>query len=235
LDHASLLQARLVCHAWCAAFSSSIKQLQLVQPMSASTARKLARKAAAAFPCTSALHIMLYHDEHAELSLDLTADEDAPTCLDATKLDRPEAAAALLRQFSKAGSLQALTLQLQQYGRFSGISKMLPLVPQLLILDLTGCRHESADLLVVAQHLRQLQHLLLHCPAFTTLSGCKKSSDQGWNWPRTGGATCYEPEHIAGLAQLPELRVLECPVLTGGPVVVTGDRSVAHPSATNCE
>jgi hypothetical protein len=227
LDHASLLQARLVCHAWRAAFSSSIKQLQLVQPMSASTARKLVRKAAAAFPNTSSLRIMLYHDEHAELSLHLTADEDNPA--PGRQLDRPEAAAALLRRFSKAASLQELTLQVQHVGRFNGVGKMLPMVPQLRLLDLCGCRHESADLLVVAQHLPQLQQLLLHCRVFTTLGGVeKRSSHQTW-WSE-GGHTAYEPAHIAALAQLQQLRLLECPVPTGG-----AKSDAGHPWAAECK
>jgi hypothetical protein len=240
LEHPSLLQARLVCTTWRSAFSSSINQLQLVQPMSAATARKLARKAAAAFPYTSLLRIDLYHEAIVEFSFDLTADENNPTCLTTGKLERPNAAAALLRQFSKTISLQELQLQLQHIGRFTGVPKMLLLAPQLCTLDLSGCHHESADLLVIAQHLQQLQTLLLNCPAFTTLSGAKKRSGNWGDWVKIGGGTCYEPQHIAALANLPQLRHLECPVPTGvAPKQLEGTTEYvhrgAHPWAEICE
>jgi hypothetical protein len=236
LDHEDLLQARLVCRAWRAAFNRSIKHLQLVQPMSAGTARALARKAAAAFPCSTTLRIMLYHNDEAELSLDMTADDEAPICTSNTKLDRPEAAAALLRQFTKAVSLQELQLQLQHLGRFSGVSRMLPLVPELRVLDLSGVYHESADLLVIAQHQPHLQQLLLHCPQFTTLAGCRKSSGDA-SWARQGvcGVTRYEPAHVAALGQLAQLRHLECPVPTGGSSMKMSVGNYAHPWACECE
>jgi hypothetical protein len=204
--------------------------------MSAGTARTLARKAAAAFPCTTTLRVMLYHDDKAHISFDMTAEHGAPVCTSNTKLDRPEAAAALLRQFTKAASLQELQLQLQHIGSFSGISRMLPLVPQLRVLDLSECHHESADLLVIAQHLQQLQQLLLHCQLFTTLAGCRKSSgDACWARMGWGGNTPYEPLHVAALSQLPQLRHLECPVPTGGSRVKMADGSYAHPWACDCE
>ncbi|KAF6254743.1 hypothetical protein COO60DRAFT_289316 [Scenedesmus sp. NREL 46B-D3] len=202
--------------------------------MSAGTARTLARKAAAAFPCTTTLRIMLYHNEKAELSFDLTADDDAPVCtwFPSAKLDRPEAAIILLRRFGQSVDLQELQLQLPHIGRFSSLSKMLPLAPRLVVLDLSGCRHQPSDLLAVAEHLQQLQQLLLHCQEFSTLSGCRRSSGSA-AWPRMGGNTCYEPAHIAALAQLPQLRLLECPVPTGGLLVETGGGDGAHPWA--CE
>jgi hypothetical protein len=165
LDHADLLQARLVCHEWRTAFRRNTKQLQLVQPMSAGTAWTLARKAAAAFPCASTLRIMLFHTDIETVTFDMTGDDETPVCTSA-KLDRPDAATALLRQYT---------------GKFSGIGSMLLLVPQLRVLDLGECPHKSADLLVVARHLQHLQQLLLHCPYFTTLAGCRKSSgDASW-------------------------------------------------------
>jgi hypothetical protein len=236
LDHADLLQARLVCHEWRTAFSRSTKQLQLVQPMSAGTARTLARKAAAAFPCAATLLIMLYHDDKATVTLDMTADDDAPVCTFNTKPDRPEAATALLRHFTKVANVQELQLRLQELhiGSSSSISRMLPLVPQLRVLDLSGCPHESADLLVVAQHLQHLQQLLLHCPKFTTLAGCKRSSGDA-SWARMGGCTSYKPSHVAALAQLKQLRHLECPVPTGSSCVKLANRTYAHPWACDCE
>jgi hypothetical protein len=157
----SFLQARLVCHAWRVAFSNRIKKVQLVQPMSDDTASRLGRNAAAEFPGATTLRIMLYHDKRAQLSLDLTADDDNPA--PGRQLDRPEGAIALLRHITKEASLQELQLQLQHLGRFSGVSRMLPLVPQLRVLDRSGVYHESADLLVIAQHQPHLQLLLLHC------------------------------------------------------------------------
>jgi hypothetical protein len=234
LDHADLLQARLVCHEWRAAFSHNTKQLQLVQPMSAGTARTLARKAAAAFPCASTLRIMLFHSDIETVTFDMTGDDDTPVFTSA-KLDRPDAATALLRQYTKAVSLQEVQLQLQHIGSFSGISRMLPLVPQLRVLDLSELRHESADLLIVARHLQHLQQLLLHCPKFTTLAGCRKSSGDA-SWARMGGSTSYEPCHVAALVQLTQLRHLELPVPTGGPLrVKMANGSYAHPWAVDCE
>jgi hypothetical protein len=80
LEQTELLQGRLVCHAWRAAFSAHIKHLQLVQPKSADAASRLGRRAAAEFPGATKLRLMLYHDERVQLSLDLTADEDNAGC-----------------------------------------------------------------------------------------------------------------------------------------------------------
>jgi hypothetical protein len=161
LEQKDLLQARLVCHAWRAAFSDCIKQVQLVQPLSDDAASRLGRNAAAEFPGATTLRIMLYHDERLQLNLGLTANEDKP--VPGRQLDRPEGAIALLRQFTKEASLQELQLQPQYIGRFTGISRLLPLVPELRVLDLSDVYHESADLLVIAQHQPHLQQLVLHC------------------------------------------------------------------------
>jgi hypothetical protein len=88
---------------------------------------------------------------------------------------------------------------------------LLKAVPQLLVLDLSCCPHNPADLLVVAQHLPGLQELLLHCQAFTTLSG-RRIRHGNPEWGRHGGNTRYMPEHIAALACLPHLQLLECPL-----------------------
>jgi hypothetical protein len=107
---------------------------------------------------------------------------------------------------------------------------MLPLVPELRVLDLSGVYHESADLLVIAQHQPHLQQLLLHCRQFTTLAGVSKKVGYGIDWGKEGCHTPYEPQHIAALAQLQQLRVLEVPVPTGGPRT-----DAAHPWAVSCE
>jgi hypothetical protein len=184
---------------------------------------------------SSSVRIMLFHTDIETVTFDMTGDDETPVCTSA-KLDRPDAATALLRQYTKAVSLQEVQLQLQHIGKFSGISSMLLLVPQLRVLDLSECPHESADLLIVARHLQHLQQLLLHCPKFTTLAGCRKSSGDA-SWARMGGCTSYEPSHVAALAQLPQLRHLECPVPTGDLLssVTMADGSDAHPWACDCE
>jgi hypothetical protein len=170
---------------------------------------------------------MLYDDKRLQLSLDLTADED--NAVPGRQLDRPEGAIILLRQFTKEASLQELQLQPQYIGRFTGISRMLPLVLQLRVLDLSDVYHESADLLVIAQHQPHLQQLVLHCGRFATLSGVNRRSAYD-AWSQEGCHTPYEPQHIAALAQLQQLRVLEVAVPTGGAKV-----NGAHSWAADCE
>jgi hypothetical protein len=64
---------------------------------------------------------------------------------------------------------------------------------------------------VLSQHAPGLQGLLLHCQAFTTLSGRPVKHGHPW-WSREGGNTRYQAEHIAALTHLPELRLLEVPL-----------------------
>jgi hypothetical protein len=85
---------------------------------------------------------------------------------------------------------------------------LLKAAPHLLVLDLSCCFHNPADLLVLAQHTPKLQQLLLHCQAFTTLSG-RRIRHGNPEWGRHGGNTRYQPEHLAALAHLPQLQLLK--------------------------
>ena len=206
LDFSSLLTGRLVCQAWRGTCSTPVKQLQLEQPASAKTALALGRKAAAAFSSATILCLKLLAVQ--EPPIDLTTDDIQLDIFGPESLGCPAAGAALLRQLSKAGRLQ----QLQPFTGWDQACTCLPALlkaaPQLLVLDLSCCFHNPADLLVLAQLTPKLQQLLLHCQAFTTLSG-RRIRHGNPEWGRHGGNTRYRPEHLAALAHLPQLQLLE--------------------------
>jgi hypothetical protein len=172
----------------------------VTQPAATHAAQALGHAAAAVFSSTSVLQVSL------------------------KRPSTPEAAVALLRPFRRLRSLQELRVLYNSTG-CRCLPAALPLLPQLQVLDLTGCFHRSCDLLVIAQHLKQLQQLLLHCPRFVTLSGRVVGHPCFGTWDRVGGFVRYQPQHVAALAQLPRLRVLECTV----PTVCTPEHRV------NCE
>jgi hypothetical protein len=200
LDLEGLLKARLVCRTWHNVFSAQVQQLRLIQPELAKAAQALGRQAAAAFSNASILQI------------------------DLADFNTPEVVVALLRPLRQLRSLQELRVLFSSFD-CRCLPAALPLLPQLQVLDLTGCFHRSCDLLVIAQHMKQLQQLLLHCPEFVTLSGRVVAHHQYSEWDRIGGIVRYRPQHVAALAQLPRLRVLECTV----PTVCTPEHRV------NCE
>jgi hypothetical protein len=192
LEQRTLLTARLVCRAWCTAFAFHVKELHLtrLQNTEAALLPEAASHQAAAFANARVVTVDL---------------QCSPL---------PEKALALLRPLRKLRSLQELRLQLMTGLPCRCLPASLPLLPQLQVLDLSGCFHRSGDLLVIAKYLKQLQQLLLHCPRFTTLSGRVMGDWRRDGWERVGGVVRYHPQHIAALAQLPRLRVLECTVPT---------------------
>ena len=214
MDFERLLKARLVCQAWRDNFSTSVKQLQLEQPASVRTALTLGRKAAAAFSCATTVRLNLLTVQ--EPPIDLTADGDGqqPELFGPESLGRPAAGAALLRQLSKGDRLQHLQLSTRICQTCTCLPALLKAVPQLLVLDLSCCPHKSADLLVLAEHTPKLQELLLHCQVFTTLSG-RRIKNGNPEWGRHGGNTRYQPVHLAALARLPRLQLLECALPPG--------------------
>jgi hypothetical protein len=148
-------------------------------------------------------------------AIDLTADDaDAePELFGPEGQGKPAASAVLLSQLSKG---------LQQLHLVAGVSQtctclpaLLSAAPQLIVLDLSCCAHRPDDLLVLAQHAPGLQELLLHCQALTTLSG-RRIRHGNPEWGRHGGNARYQPQHIAALAQLPQLQLLEVPCLQLG-------------------
>lgn len=113
------------------------------------------------------------------------------------------------------GRLQQLQLQLSANTNqtCTWLPSLLKAAPQLLVLDLSCCAHKPSDLLVLGQYAPGLQELLLHCQAFTTLSG-RRIRHGNPEWGRHGGNTRYQPEHLAALARLPHLQLLEVPLPT---------------------
>jgi hypothetical protein len=79
------------------------------------------------------------------------------------------------------------------------------------VLDLSCCSHKPSDLFVLAEHAPGLQELLLHCQAFNTLSG-RRIRHGNPEWGRHGGNTRYEPQHLAAVARLSNLQLLEVPL-----------------------
>ena len=209
LDFSSLLTGRLVCQAWRGTFSTAVKQLHLEQPASARTALNVGRKAAAAFSKTKTvcLRLLRYKDP----PIDMTDDNVQPELFGSHSLGHPAAGAALLRQLNKDGRLQHLQLFTDSTQTCTCLPALLKAVPQLLVLDLSCCAHQPTDLLVLAEHAPALQELLLHCQAFTTLSG-RRIRHGNPEWGRHGGNTRYKVQHIAALTRLPQLQLLECPL-----------------------
>ena len=209
LELSSLLTGRLVCQAWRGSFSAAVKQLQLEQPASVRAGTALGRKAAAAFSSATTVCLKLLTVQ--DPPIDLTADDDSqqPELFGPASLGRPAAGAGLLRQFSKDSRLQQLQLFTECDQTCTCLPALLKAVPQVLVLDLSCCSHDPTDLLVLAQHAPKLQELLLHCQAFTTLSG-RRIRHGNPEWGRHGGNTRYRPEHLAALAHLPQLQLLEC-------------------------
>ena len=157
----------------------------LDQPMSTATSRKLGRKAAAAFPDVSKARIRLYREavDYWSSSRAAGINEEAER-----SKERPQAAAALLRQLQGLRKLQRMHLAMP-YGAVS--RRLAVLVPQLSaqhlqVLDLTEASHSSSVLPVIAAHLTGLHELVL--PTLKRWS----SSD------------------IAALAALPSLHTLAC-------------------------
>lgn len=198
LDHDSVLNARLVCKTWSKVFNAEVQKVHVSLPGSAAAAKAVGRQAAA-FANATLLAVDAKHGSCAETLV------------------------ALLRPLRQLHSLQELRLRYFGTRLPRCLHAALPLLPQLRVLDLSQCFHSSCDLLIVAQHLKQLQQLLLHCPEFTTLSGrVVGRPSYGWHWEYVGGILPYQPQHVAALAQLPRLRVLECAV----PTVCTAEHQV---------
>jgi hypothetical protein len=206
-----------VCQAWRSSFcgSTTIKKLQLQQPASADEAATLGRTVVQAvtnyFNKVTTVRLKLADVQITPI--DLTADdEDAEPELYPEGQAHSAAGEALLTQLSSSGSW------LQQLQLIQGIDQtctclpaLVKAVPQLRVLDLSCCAHQLHDLLVLAQHAHGLQELLLHCQAFTTLSGQRvRHGDPEWG--RHGGNTRYQADHLAALAHLPQLRLLEVPL-----------------------
>lgn len=242
VDHDTLLNSRLVCKAWRHVFSTAVQAISLKQSMSVSTAKALSHKAATAFSSITTLQLQLYQDANKAPAWDLTCDDSgdgAVVRVEDAGLERPAAAATLLRAFSKLLRLQELQLVILRVPYISccsSLSKLLPLLPQLKVLNLAGCDHESSDLLVIAQHLPALQELVLNCPAAAITSGRKLGpallppTDSGlWSYGclmmegtgkafrRDAAGAHYQPEHLAALTALPHLRVLEFTLPDGTP------------------
>lgn len=198
--------------------------------MSVSTATRLARKAAAAFSHITTLQLQLcFDDETARApTVDLTygdGDDGRVEEADNERQERPAAAAALLRVFSKLPRLQELQLAIH-LGVYdiscASLSKLLPLLPQLQVLNLSKCVHKSSDLVVIAQHLPRLQELVLNCPAVAIISGRRPAIDRGvgeqyFRKYHQAVGSRYEPQHLAALAALQQLWVLELALLDGAP------------------
>lgn len=182
-----ILNSRAVCRAWKEAFGGHINSLHMVQPLSQSTARARGRKAAAAFPSTTTLHLELYRADLISVGyVDLTGNEAVFTPTE-DGLMRPLAAAALLRPFRTSSTLT--TLRLSNKGEYTGLTKVLPVLPKLQCLDLSGCRHLSSDLGVIASHLQHLQELVL----------CRNAILRVF----------YDPHDIEALGRLPRLQRLQ--------------------------
>jgi hypothetical protein len=197
-----------VCKQWRDSFGAHVQRIQLQQPKQEGFARTLGRKASAAFPYIKAVSIKLH------CLLGGGSSRCAADNKDSTK-KLAKSTAAMLRPLGKLCTLKKLQLAATDPHTYFGDGPFLykvplpfHLLPKLEILDLSCCCHQSSDLLVIARHLPQLQQLILFHPAFEKVTGGSVYTHHYTIWPSAN----YQAQHIAALAQLPSLQLLEAPL-----------------------
>jgi hypothetical protein len=215
LDQGEVLQARLVCKQWRDIFGANVQHVQLQQPKQEGPARALGRKVSAAFPGIHAVSVQLYCTDFRTTFVLDGPDSSSMAGAEAPPHGLANSTAAMLRPLGKLCTLKKLQLAAADPHTYFGDGPFLykvplpfHLLPKLEILDLSRCCHQPSDLLVIARHLPQLQQLILFHPSFDKVTGGSVHTNNQLLWPSAD----YQAQHIAALAQLPRLQLLEAPL-----------------------
>ena len=208
------LKARLICKQWRSSFGAHVQHMQLCQPKTEAAARSLGRKLSAAFPSIQTLSVELYCEPFLQVSV-LMGGSSSSSGQTPEEKAAAGSAAALLRPIGKLTGLRKLQLTALNPHCFGGagpfpykVPLQVHLLPKLQTLDLSRCCHQSSDLLVIARHLQHLQQLTLFHPSFTKVSGSCVYLNRYVLRPSAN----YQAQHLAALAQLPQLQLLETPL-----------------------